>query len=500
MGSKRTSLICIVCLIIIILISTTTQAFGNTLEQGISQYKAENYEEAFALFQKARQEQPESSVAAFYLGLAYKKSGNFAGAAENYQDAIRLVPSVYDAYTELIEVLYNQDRLKEAKDWIDKAEKREIKPAQIAFLKGLVLSKEGRNGEAMAAFQKAQDIDRSLAQAATLQMAMINAKERRFERAKENLKTVLGINPVSEIASFAKEYENALTKNLEQYRKWRFTAGLAYQYDDNAMLKPTDSAAVNITGEKDSSLLATLRVDYAPLLPAPWSFNGQINIHANTYVRINTLNVISPSISLIPAYNFESGALSLPVSYNHIWLDQKEYMSLASFKPALNRIITPSLIGQFSLGYARREMLQSALDINENRDSSIYSVSAGLVRPFRQGKGVFNLGYEFSSDVAEGNNWKNYGHRFNAALLLPACRTVNLLFSAEAFLQDYRKVHSVFDKKRRDRTYHGSANITWEAMQGLKLYLQYAHTRDNSNISLYDYRRNVYSAGIQYAF
>lgn len=501
MGSARNSLISFICITCILLISLSeVEAAGDLPEKGIAEYKAENYEEAFALLRKAREEHPESSGAAFYLGLVYKKNGNFADAAKNFEDAIRLVPSVHDAYIELIEVLYNQDRLKEAKDWIEKAEKKEIKPAHVSFLKGLVLSKEGRNQEALEAFQKAQDIDKSLTQAATLQMAMINAKERRFDKAKENLRTVLGVNPSSEIASFAKEYENALTKNLAQYKKWKFTAGLAYQYDDNAVLNPIDNTIVNVSKEKDSSLLTTLRVDYAPLLPAPWFFNGQINFYANTYANLKAYDIIAPSVSLIPGYNFQSGALSLPVSYSYVWLDQKGYMTLASVKPTLSKIVTSDLIGQLSLGYTNRELLQRALDSDENRDGSIYSISIGLVRPFMQGRGVFNLGYEFAKDDAEGNNWENSGHRFYSSLLLPASKSVNLLFSGEVFLQDYTNVHSVFDVKRNDKTYNGTVNLTWQALNSMKLYLQYIHTRDDSNISIYEYKRNVYSAGIQYDF
>ena len=130
----------------------------------------------------------DSSEAAFYLGLTYKQSGNYSEAAKNLRDSIRLVPSVKDAYPELIEVLYNLNEMKEAMDWVKSAEKEGVKPAHIAFLKGLVLSKEDKNREAINAFNKAKELNPSLTQSSDFQIAMAQAKERRFAEAKEILK------------------------------------------------------------------------------------------------------------------------------------------------------------------------------------------------------------------------------------------------------------------------------------------------------------------------
>lgn len=44
-----------------------------SLIEGIKQYKEEKYEQAVEILVKARKEDPKSSVAAFFLGLAYKQ-------------------------------------------------------------------------------------------------------------------------------------------------------------------------------------------------------------------------------------------------------------------------------------------------------------------------------------------------------------------------------------------------------------------------------------------
>src|SRR4030065_2701193 len=144
----------------------------SSLSRGIEEYKDENFEEALELLVKARKEHPASSLAAFYLGLTYKQLMNYKEASANFRDAVTLKPPVKDAVVELIEVLYNLGELQEAKEWLDVAERENIKPAQTAFLKGLILLKENNNLEAIKAFEKSKDLDGPLTKAADFQIGM----------------------------------------------------------------------------------------------------------------------------------------------------------------------------------------------------------------------------------------------------------------------------------------------------------------------------------------
>ena len=493
------------CLLLILLISLgfsgNNYAEETFLEKGIAEYKAENYEEALEFLVKAREQDPNSSEAAYYLGLTYKQVGKYKEAVAQLRAAIDLSPPVKDAYTELVEVLYTLDQLKEAMEWVERAEKEGIKPANVSFLKGLILLKQGKTTASIDAFKKAKEMDTSLAQPADFQIAMAQAKEKRFAEAKESLKAVISVDPTSEVASFAREYEKAVVKTLEAYRTWRVTAGVAYQYDDNVVLMP--SAAVPgllITGQRDSSIITTFKLDYTPLLSDPWSFNGQFNFYADTYFHIKNYNLLVPTITLMPGYNFQNGAITLPVSYSHIWLGEKEYQSVTTVKPTLNIAIFPDHIGQLSMGYARREMLQSPLNEDEDRDGNIYLLTTGYVHPFLDGRGAFSLRYEFSRDMTDGKNWDNIGYRIMPSLLVPVIDKVNFTLTGDIFLQNYTHTHTAFHVKRRDRTYTGSTGVIWEIVKGLNLNLSYSHTTADSNIDVYAYKRNVYTVGIEYTF
>lgn len=516
MSRKRNILRVIIVLLFICIFAANLYAADDIIEKGIREYKAENYEEALETFKNARQQQPSSSIAAFYLGLTFKQIGNYKESAKNYRDALTLTPRINEAYAELIEMLYNLNELKEAKQWIADAEKEKVLPAHIAFLKGLVLTKENNNEEAIRAFTKAKELNNTLAQAVDFQIAMIYAKERKLKDARNTLKALINIDPASELAAFAKEYETAIARAIEAHRNWRFGIGVTYQFDDNVVSKPTGiigtTAVDNISGQRDSAITNTFKVDYSPMLSGPWSLTAQYSILSTNYFHSYAYDVMAHSIAVMPGYNFQNGAASLPVSYSHMWLNEQEYMSVISVKPMLNLQILPGHIGQFSIGYGKREMLKysAGSDPHEDRDGNIYSALIGYVYPFKEGKGIFSVKYEYSKDDTQGRNWDNKSDKIGTALLYSIINKVNLSLSGDMTLQYYKNIHTVsgtgtngypnVPTKRRDRIYNVGGGIIYELLKGLNLNLNYSHTRADSNFAIYDYKKTVYSMGIDYSF
>jgi len=484
------------------IVPTLVSAADDSLKTGIAAYRAENFEEAEGFLSAARMEKPESSAAAFYLGMARKQMADYPAAEQQFRDSLTLTPPVEDAYVELVEVLYVLEKLDEAMLWLEKAEKTGRKPGQVEFLRGLVLMKKGDNGKAVAAFKRAKQRDPALSQEADFQTALALVRERRFREAKKSLDLIREMDPSTDAASLALEYDRALTRTIEATKSWRLSAGVGYQYDDNVILLPSGGiTGLSITGKADSSVVATFGAAYSPLTNGPLSFNAWYNFYSNTYFKTGSHNIIAQSLAVSPSYRIKNWSLSLPLSYSHAWLHERSYMGLISVKPTAQIAVTPEHIFQFSAGYGAQDLVQPPTDPNEDRDAKVLSLSVGYFRPFDNGRGLFNISYEFLNSNADGRNWDNTGNHLTASLLLPVGPgNTALVIAADALLQDYRNIHTVFDVRRKDRTYTGSANLRRDLGKGFVLNLQYSHTRADSNISVYDYNRNVYTAGIEYRF
>ncbi len=493
----------ILCLVAVFLLLAPSVLVAQeaTLKEGISEYEAENYEEAQVILLKARESLPDSSEVAYYLGLTYLQTGDYEEAARHLMDAAGLSPPVDEAFTELIDVLYNMGRLEEAKNWISRAEERGIKPARVAYLKGLVLTKMGRSEEAIDAFKKAKELDSALTQRVGIKIALLYAKDKRFAQAKESLRAVVDADPQSRFAALAKEYEESIEKRERTYRRLRLTVGAFYQYDDNVMLRPIDDEGLEITGEeRDSSAVATARLTFKSFLEGPWILNFHGNLYSNTYFNESSHNLINGTFSINPGYNFKKGALTIPVSYSHLWLEGDSYMDLYRTRPMLSIMVVPHHIIQLNPGVEKRDVQVSPANEDEDRDSINYIASVGYILTFFENRGMFNLRYTFSRDDAEGRNWENTGNELNLNLLLPLTKTIRLMVSGNVISKDYLRTHSTYNKKREDAVYTAGISLMWRVYGGLDLSLRYRHATAESNISVYEYNRNVYSAGFEYSY
>lgn len=487
---------------------TPAKAESSSLEAGIVQYRAENFEEAQALFEKSRAEQPGSSVAAFYLGMARKQGGDLSGAIKDLTDAATLEPPVLDAYLELADACHVAGDDDKALAWVKRSEKAGVQPGRSAFLKGLILAAQGKSDESLRSFKQAKHHDATLTQSADFQIAIVMAGSRQLSGAREALRAVIAADPNSEIASYAKEYEQSFTRILDNYRSWHLTLGLNYLYDDNAISNPSNAGAKaaigNPTGQRDHAFLGTLRLDYTPMLSGNLLFSGQYLLQSTKYGDTDSPNenpsTVVNSLTLIPGYAFGSSALSMPINYTHVLLKEEKYQQLVSARPTWSWQIAPQHILQGALTYTRREMLTAPLVEEENRDADIYGASLGHIFSYGKEGGMAAARYDFSYDKAKGANWENRGHRVSLNSVIPLSAKVKFNLSGEVSLQDYFKTNTVFDIKRNDTTWFGTAGVSWNLTDDVVLSAQYAHTTVQSNIEVYAYSRNTFSTGIEVGF
>jgi hypothetical protein len=71
---------------------------------------------------------------------------------------------------------------------------------------------------------------------------------------------------------------------------------------------------------------------------------------------------------------------------------------------------------------------------------------------------------------------------------------------SEAFFQIYRNEHTIYDVKRRDKTYSAMAGLIWDVHRHVSLNALYNFTRGESNIDLYDYNQHLYTVGVELKF
>ena len=502
------------------------------LQQGIDQYKQENFVEASEILKKAREQAPNSSSAAFFLGLTYKQMMEYPLAAENLRDAVTLVPHIKEALVELIEVLYRsvtEGSLDEAKKWIEVADKENIMPAKVTFLKGLVAQKEGRSEEAIQHFEKAKEMNPSFAQSADFQVALTLIKDRDLKQAQERLKAAILHDPQSDLASFARQYQDMVEKRIELEKPLRLTFGLFENYNTNLNAAPSNPQRYNNGIDEEESLgtILSFRANYTPILKDPWLFSASYAFSSSFNENLSTTyDSVSNSFSIIPGYNFGRYSLNLATSYDHarkkyglengVDLDPiyRDYLGTFKIGPLVRVLASQSHMLEFYGGYVNNEYFQPAISTpnaqgvqSDDRDSDGQSFYASWIWLFKE-NAFFNLKYQYTNDNTVGTDWDSKSHAFSANLVYPLLEKVKLQLGGQYTNQNFQYESTELDfltntqttKGRSDDLYAGSIGLTWDFWKNTTLITQYSHTKADSTIGVYDYASDLYSVGLEYRY
>ncbi len=515
-------------LLMVMFFAPALAAGDATLKEGIAQYKEENYEEAIEILTRVRQTNAASSEASFFLGMAYKQVLDYPKAEGNLRDAVTLTPKIREALLELVDVLYLEGKLDEAEKWIAVAENEGILPARTAFMKGLILAKRDKNNEAIAAFEKAKQLDPSLAQAADFQTGFCLMKESRLDQAKSRFQAVIARDVLSDLAAYARQYQDMLDEKLSRDKPLHLTVGIFGGYDSNIVSKPIEeSVAGGITDEKGATLATSVRLDYTPKLKGPWLFNAQYSAASNVNSKhTHSHDSFANSFYVSPGYNFGRFTLNLNASYANVLVrtdpdvfpaadsepGYKRYLDYASIGPAFRMLVTPGNILELFAGYSMKEYYNQKITTPDgDRDSSGLRAYLSWIWLFRQ-NAFLNLRYDYVRESADGRNWTNSGNRLTANLSFPVIPDdtakrigpVTMQLTGSAFFQDYDYEVNYFPpigmKTRKDKIYTGSAALTWKFWKHASLIAQYTRTESDSNVSVYEYNRDQFSAGFEFRY
>lgn len=484
-----------------------------SLKEGMALYNQESYEEAITVLTKARQEDPTSAEAAFYLGMAYRQSNDIRNAHKQFKEAVTLKPLLDNAILELIETSTLMNDFDTAREWIGIAEQHNVYPARVAFLKGTALAKQGKMEEAIAAYEKCKQLDAGYTQSADFQIGLCYMNQRKFALARDRFQATVTQDPLTSMAENARRYQEAAEHLRFVERPLRLTIGVTGQYDSNYRLlpEPYDQAPAAYTAylnrqDKRSWVMQNLvRLDFVPQLPAPFVFTAGYAAANTLHERYSTDNdTFANSFTLAPGVSFESFAVNLVGNYTHNLKRDPgyhRYSESASIGPLFRYLVTKNQIIEAYGAFVKKNFFRAVPDPGrEDQSASGVDSFLGWVWFFKE-NALLNLKVGYTRDNATGINYSNQGYRCSASLIYPLVDKLRLQLGGEAYLQDYDNENAIFGNQvRKDRTYTGTVGLTWSAFKYVDVIAQYLYTRVNSNIFAYDYKRDIYSLGVEIKF
>ncbi len=470
------------------------------LDQGIADFNLGNYEEARDELTQARAGNPGSASAAYYLGATFRKMQRYDEALPQLQDAVRLQPPEKDAFVDLADTLYAMDRDDEALHALEVAENENIRPAQTAFLKGLVLEKEREHDEARASFEKAKAADPELAAAADYQIALIEVRRGNQVQAKAMLTAIADREPPdSDIGGMARQQAESITEAMKAKPTVHLGVGLQEQYDSNVVLKP-DSTPVAVAHKGDMATIASVQAGYAGNLSPSRGLNLQYGFYQSQYRKLHDFDVQSHSLTVTPAYRMGENTANLQLGYNYTLVNKERYLSTISLSPRYLFVPREGRQTTVSLKYELNDYLQAPSLPSEDRDSTNVGASVAWLRLLNGQAGFTNIKYELNKENAKGRNWSYLGNRLTGGAVYRKYAPWTYSGGIDCYLQSFDNVHTVFNKKRQDLTLSLNGQAGYALGRFTELQLQAAAVKAKSTISVYTYTKYTLTLGVNARF
>ncbi|MDH4227838.1 MAG: hypothetical protein OEV59_08865 [Deltaproteobacteria bacterium] len=502
---KRHAVVFAVLLVPVFILLCPPKAFSeessNTLtEQGIKFYRAEEYEEAITVLTRARSMNANNTVAAFYLGLAYKQSIELDKAAESFKDAFYSTPRINDAGLELVEVYYLQGKWQECVDAATDAEKINFKPGHVAMYKGLALSKLGRHDEAVTSFELARNLDPTLGQTALFHIASVTAAKGDLKTARSRFEDLLLQNPGASLAEAARKHVEMIEDRIDTLRPIHLTLDVNYEYDDNVVLKPNDNiASAGVADDNDDRLTTSLSVDYAAKTSGAFGFRANYFFFFSDHEELDTYDILSHSIVLMPSYATNKTITTFTLGYNHTDVDFYNYMDMYFAAPSIMYVKSASFLLNFGLRYQHKE-IRAPLIVWEDRDAENYAASISLSGYLSVPGRYYNVKYEYEREDTQGKHWPFEANRLSLVFTTPLFWKLGVSLSGDAYYQNFLNKNTFASKTREDFTVTGTGVLSLKLTKRFELSTRYTQIRADSNLAQYDYNKYIFGAGFEFKY
>jgi hypothetical protein len=210
------------------------------------------------------------------------------------------------------------------------------------------------------------------------------------------------------------------------------------------------------------------------------------------------------SFTLAPGLNFGSFAVNLVGNYTHnLKRDEsyRRYSESAGVGPLFRYLLSRDHILEVSGAFTKKNFFRTVNNPElEDQTSSGLDSFISWFWLFRE-NAIFNLKFGYTKDNADGIHYSNEGYRTSVNLIYPLLDKIRLQLAGDIYFQDYKNENILFNNTvRKDRNYTGTVGLTWSVFKHVDLIAQYMFTRVNSNIYAYDYKRDIYSLGMELKF
>jgi len=488
--------------------SSPLLGYDLSFSKGLSNLNQKKYPQAIAELKKALETKPDDVEASYYLGVAFNKSGENQKAQALLEKVLTLDPRFEKAHFDLGIVEYELKNYPKALQHLQIAKKIDPDNALVHYYQGLAYHHRGDYQRSSILFLRSVALAPELGLTSHYYAGVGFYRRGLLEEAKDELQEVIRIDPTSEVAHSAQEFLKQMKPTTKESKPWNITLSTAYQYDSNVILQPESSALPSgISQEGDNRFVLYGRGGYRFLETSHWSMGTGYDFYQSLHTKLNEFNVQNHGGTLFIQYQDKGWQFRAPYRVSHALVDGNSFLTSHSIQPTLTVRQSPKLFLQFIYGFSSKDFV-NAIPFPRNSDRDGTNHLAGFVQTIGFSKtGRLRFGYtydrEITGDLAGQSDWDYEGQKVFGTLRLPSPKQgISLDIAVDYVFQDYSwpNSNSANGSARLDIIKTYSITLTKSLGENGTASIQYIYNNNYSNISVFDYDRNIISISIARVF
>ena len=495
------------------------QAYDLNIAKGLIRFSSGQYSDAEGLFQAALDANPGDSRASFYLGQTLIRLKRPEAAQEIFQKLLNKNQDDGRAWLGLGMAQYNRGQYAEALASLDNAEKHLPSDPLVFYYQGLTYHQKGAFDLSPGRFLRARTLNNDLAAPCHYYSGIAYFQRGLVDESREEFNAVLAAGePDSELVKSARLFlEQAGGESVKGPKRWDLSATIMGQYDSNVVLTPLGTSPApdsGISQKHDWRVALFARAEYRPIQTETWLGGANYAFYQSFHQTLSGFDVEDHTPAVFLQRQFGSFQTRMQYMFDYIKVGRDPFLIAHSFQPMFTLSEGYHAFTQAQFRYQNKDFQDDRFTSNSLRDGKNWLAGATQYFLFADNTGNFRMGYTFDTDRTGGGSpsfavigdqtnadWAYSGHRFSAGIGLPAVLTYKIDLDFNYYRQIYANPNSfaeglagdITTLKRQDHIYTFTGTLGRDFTEWLSASLQYAYTRDQSNVPSFDYNRSVFS-------
>ncbi len=466
-------------------------------DEGIFAYEDGKYKVAEAAFSKVLAGDPNNPSANHYQGKTYIKMERFVEAKPFIETAWKGDPGLPDLAFDRAYLYYKMADYGRATGLFQDVLKQEPSRIMAGFYCGVSLFHNQQYQEANSYFLMAAENSPDLKIKAYYYSGLCFFYMGQDAPAADKMTYVKTNAESKEVRDNADRWIEKIQAGGKERKPYRLQAKLAYEYDDNVPLEPTDQDDL-YSDEKDSSILGYVEGEYDFVNQDAVILGAGISRFQSWHMDLDAYDASDTAIEIYGQYLTGLFTYGLQIRPSIYQLDGKDFLFTTQVRPEVSYTYNQQLSLWLSYTFSKNDYRKKAYD---DRDSDNHEVFLDTVYLLGDDKGyaLGGIGYEYNDASEDPYDYGRFTLRAGGSLNLAYALRLGVLANYAG--KTYKDDDAIQDKKREDTRYKITVSLSRELYyEWLEIAAEASYTKNDSNIDDYEYTRKVVGIGLSAAY